>query len=131
LISACGIVKNKGKFLICQRPAGVPYAGFWEFPAILLEEGQVAEDALENDFFDRIGLKIDRMEALGASDLREFDGCRMLFYSVITDKFFVSPCKLTGYADSKWVGLATMARLPMMNFCVTYVKSQKIYGKNS
>lgn len=44
---AVAILKNNnGEFLLASRPAGKPWAGWWEFPGGKIEVGETAEQAL-------------------------------------------------------------------------------------
>jgi 8-oxo-dGTP diphosphatase len=42
---AIAVVEHEGRFLIGQRPAGVPLAGLWEFPGGKVEAGESPEEA--------------------------------------------------------------------------------------
>lgn len=56
---AVGIVHNHlGQVLYAQRPAGKPYAGWWEFPGGKLEEGETLAAALSRELKEELGLTI-------------------------------------------------------------------------
>ena len=41
------LVRGDGAFLLTSRPAGKPYAGYWEFPGGKLEAGEDVRAALQ------------------------------------------------------------------------------------
>lgn len=54
---AVGVVlRDDGAVLIGQRPAGKPYAGWWEFPGGKLEAGESVADALARELHEELGL---------------------------------------------------------------------------
>ena len=40
------LIREDGAFLLTSRPAGKPYAGYWEFPGGKVEQGESTLDAL-------------------------------------------------------------------------------------
>ena len=55
---AVGVVqRDDGAVLIGQRPAGKPYAGWWEFPGGKLEAGESVADALARELHEELGLE--------------------------------------------------------------------------
>ena len=50
--------ESDGALLITSRPAGKPYAGFWEFPGGKLEEGETVEQALRRELIEELGVTI-------------------------------------------------------------------------
>ncbi len=56
---AVGILfRPDGRFLLASRPAGKPYAGFWEFPGGKLEPGESLEAALAREFDEELGITV-------------------------------------------------------------------------
>ena len=47
-----------GSFLLTSRPAGKPYAGYWEFPGGKLEVGESVEQALARELHEELGIQI-------------------------------------------------------------------------
>jgi 8-oxo-dGTP diphosphatase len=55
---AVGVVlRDDGAVLLGQRPAGKPYAGWWEFPGGKLEAGESVADALARELHEELGLE--------------------------------------------------------------------------
>lgn len=52
------LLKSDGHFLLGQRPAGKPYAGYWEFPGGKLETGEDVFTALQRELHEELGLEI-------------------------------------------------------------------------
>ena len=55
---AVAVVRHNGRFLIQQRPAGVPLAGLWEFPGGKVHDGETPEAAAVRECKDETGLDI-------------------------------------------------------------------------
>jgi 8-oxo-dGTP diphosphatase len=60
LVAAAVIVRRDGKFLLAQRPAGKPYAGYWEFPGGKVEAGESAAHALARELHEELGIEVVR-----------------------------------------------------------------------
>lgn len=52
------LIRDDGAFLLAQRPAGKPMAGWWEFPGGKLEVGEAVFDAMVREFDEELGLSI-------------------------------------------------------------------------
>jgi len=48
----------EGRFLLTSRPAGKPYAGYWEFPGGKFEMGETVEQALRRELHEELGILI-------------------------------------------------------------------------
>lgn len=60
---AVGILLGQdGRFLLTSRPAGKPYAAYWEFPGGKLEQGESVEQALRRELEEEIGVVIGPAE---------------------------------------------------------------------
>jgi len=58
--SAAVILRADGHFLLGQRPAGKPYAGYWEFPGGKIEPGETAAQALVRELHEELGIAVER-----------------------------------------------------------------------
>ena len=52
------LIRENGKVLLSSRPAGKPYAGYWEFPGGKLEEGETVHAALARELDEELGIKL-------------------------------------------------------------------------
>ncbi|TAK90506.1 MAG: Nudix family hydrolase [Burkholderiaceae bacterium] len=52
------LIQPDGRFLLGQRPAGKPYAGYWEFPGGKLETGEDVFTPLKRELHEELGLDI-------------------------------------------------------------------------
>ena len=51
-------VRSDGAFLLTSRPAGKPYAGYWEFPGGKLEAGEDVRAALVRELHEELGVRV-------------------------------------------------------------------------
>lgn len=56
------IDRERGRFLMGSRPAGKPYAGWWEFPGGKLEAGETPQACLRREFAEELGLTVGRAD---------------------------------------------------------------------
>jgi 8-oxo-dGTP diphosphatase len=59
-VAAAVIERPDGSFLLAQRPAGKPYAGWWEFPGGKVEHGEPAAEALERELHEELGIHVEK-----------------------------------------------------------------------
>ena len=59
-VAAAVILRADGAVLLAQRPAGKPYAGYWEFPGGKLEPGESPRHALDRELAEELGLRVKR-----------------------------------------------------------------------
>jgi len=57
-VVVCILIKPNGDVLLAQRPAGKPYAGYWEFPGGKVEPGEALVDALRREMMEELGIEI-------------------------------------------------------------------------
>jgi 8-oxo-dGTP diphosphatase len=55
---AIAVVEHEGRFLIGQRPQGVPLAGLWEFPGGKVEPGESPTEAAVRECLEETGLVV-------------------------------------------------------------------------
>src|SRR6185436_14125205 len=56
---AIAVVEHEGRFLIGQRPEGVPLAGLWEFPGGKILPGETAEAAAVRECLEETQIRIE------------------------------------------------------------------------
>lgn len=52
------LIDRDGRFLLCSRPQGKVYAGYWEFPGGKLEPGETVAQALARELHEELGITI-------------------------------------------------------------------------
>ncbi len=57
-VAAAVILREDGRFLLGQRPAGKVYAGYWEFPGGKVEPGEAPLAALERELREELGIAV-------------------------------------------------------------------------
>jgi 8-oxo-dGTP diphosphatase len=58
---AVGVVRRAdGRVLLAERPAGKPWAGYWEFPGGKIEAGEDVRAALTRELHEELGIELDR-----------------------------------------------------------------------
>jgi 8-oxo-dGTP diphosphatase len=64
------LIRPDQSFLLASRPAGKPYAGYWEFPGGKLERGESIASALARELREELGIEIG---PVAPWVVREFD----------------------------------------------------------
>lgn len=57
-VAAAVLIRPDGHFLLASRPAGKPYAGYWEFPGGKIETGESPLQALSRELNEELGITI-------------------------------------------------------------------------
>jgi mutator protein MutT len=57
-VIAIAVVEQGDRFLVGQRPAGVPLAGLWEFPGGKVEADETIEQAAARECLEETGLEV-------------------------------------------------------------------------
>jgi 8-oxo-dGTP diphosphatase len=57
-VAAGVLIRPDGKFLLASRPAGKPYASYWEFPGGKVEPGEGIVIALARELHEELGIDI-------------------------------------------------------------------------
>jgi len=84
LVAAAVITRADGRFLLAQRPAGKPYAGYWEFPGGKVEAGESPEHALARELHEELGIDVTRAYAWITRDYDyEHAAVRLRFFRVL------------------------------------------------
>ena len=59
-VAAAVLLGADGAVLLAQRPAGKPYAGYWEFPGGKFEPGESPREALIRELREELGIAVRR-----------------------------------------------------------------------
>jgi mutator protein MutT len=65
---AIAVVEYGGEFLVGQRSAGVPLAGYWEFPGGKVQAGETPEQAAVRECREESGLEVEILDEYAAVD---------------------------------------------------------------
>ncbi len=57
-VAAGVLIRRDGRFLLASRPAGKPYASYWEFPGGKVEASEATADALARELHEELGIDI-------------------------------------------------------------------------
>lgn len=57
------LIREDGAFLLTSRPAGKPYAGYWEFPGGKVEPGETTYQALCRELREELGIEVNAATA--------------------------------------------------------------------
>ena len=67
---AVAVVVHDGRVLIGRRPAGLPLAGFWEFPGGKMAPGETPSEAAERECHEETGLEV---AVVGTYGVEQYD----------------------------------------------------------
>ena len=57
-VAAGVLIRRDGRFLLASRPAGKPYASYWEFPGGKVEAGESVVNTLVRELHEELGINI-------------------------------------------------------------------------
>ena len=105
------VVKERGKFLITQRPLGKLLAGLWEFPGGKVEQGENLEHALQREIMEELAVEIKAGREIGIYKhaYTHFSVLVHAFYCLRVSGRF-TPCEAQQIA---WVESAEFSLFPM------------------
>ncbi len=88
---AIAVVECDGRFLVGQRPQGVPLAGLWEFPGGKIEPGETPEAAAVRECREETGIEVEPQFRY-PDEFQEYDHDRVLLHFVACRPAAASPC---------------------------------------
>lgn len=106
------LIEDKGKFLICQRPAGKARPLLWEFAGGKVEAGEAREQALIRECREELGITVS-VGKVFMETVHSYPDITIhltLFHAAITEGL---PKKLEHH-DLRWI---TVEQLPEYPFC--------------
>ena len=112
---AAGILLDQfGRYLLGQRPAGKPYAGYWEVPGGKIEKGESVFEALKRELQEELGIEIQSGEELTVLEHDYPHAYVRLHVSVIRD-WIGTPKGCEGQALSwEWIASETPSVEPLL-----------------
>lgn len=105
---AIAVVQHEQKYLVGQRPPGVPLAGYWEFPGGKLKDGETAAEVAIRECSEETGLDVEVVHQLSTVNHQYDHGALVLqfFLCRVCDAGTPSP-----RAPFCWVSGSKLAQL--------------------
>jgi len=85
VVAAGILLDSEGRYLLGQRPAGKPYAGYWEVPGGKVETGETIFQALKRELQEELGIDIQSCEKLTVLEHDYPHAFVRLYVSIIRD----------------------------------------------
>ena len=95
------IIRRGNKVLICQRPAGKSFEGYWEFPGGKREPGETVMVCLEREVWEELAVRVRPRLALSTID-HEYPRGHIRLHPHVCDHLDGDPQPLASQAV-KWV----------------------------
>lgn len=113
LVVAAALVRDDGRVLVQQRPAGKQHGGLWEFPGGKVEPGEIPERALARELAEELGIGVDQADATPAGFASRADGDRHLVLLLYLVRHWRGKPQPLDAAALAWCSLAETERLAM------------------
>ncbi len=98
---AAAIIREQGKFLICQRAKDDELPMLWEFPGGKLEEGETLEQCIVREIMEELSLEIKVIDIYEETIYRfNQDEIRFTFFNT---KIVDGELVLNVHNDAKWM----------------------------
>ena len=114
------IIKDNGRYLICQRGAEDECGLLWEFPGGKLEEGESLEECIIREIKEELELDI-RVLDIFTTNVYHFDS-KEIFFTVFNAEIIGGIMKLNVHNDAKWVTLEEMLLYEFMPADIGFVE---------
>ena len=98
---AIAIILRGGKVLICQRPEGGSFAGYWEFPGGKREPGESVAQCLVREIREELGIEVEPVGALRPID-HDYPAGRIRLHPYLCTSQLGEPQALAARC-AKWV----------------------------
>lgn len=121
---AVGVVHNAhGQVLFAQRPAGKPYAGWWEFPGGKIESGETVAQALARELREELGIQILDCH-VWLTQRYVYPHASVLLHFCHVHQFKGNPQSLEGQAFA-W-GTPSLPPLPFLPAALSVLKAMQL-----
>ena len=114
------IMKENGKYLICQRAADDECGLLWEFPGGKLEEGESLEECIIREIEEELELDIEPVDVF-ATSIYEFKNRKAVF-TVFNAKIIGGTMKLNVHNDARWVSLKELGDYDFMPADIVFIE---------
>jgi 8-oxo-dGTP diphosphatase len=85
VVAAGILIDSENRYLLGQRPAGKPYAGYWEVPGGKVEKDETVFQALQRELQEELGINIRSSEELTVLEHDYPHAYVRLYVSIIRD----------------------------------------------
>ena len=99
VVAAGILIDSENRYLLGQRPAGKPYAGYWEVPGGKVEKGETVFQALQRELQEELGIDIHASEELTVLE-HDYPHAYVRLYVSIIKKWTGTPRGCEGQALS-------------------------------
>ena len=121
---AVAILKNNnGEFLLASRPAGKPWAGWWEFPGGKIESNETKRDALKRELQEELEMEVK---------IEYFFGKSNHDYGSFQIELFGYVCSLVNYSGKlidhdayKWVDFESLSNYKLAPADIPFIQMIK------
>lgn len=120
------IIKDKDKYLICQRGALDECSLLWEFPGGKLEEGETLEECILREINEELELDI-KIQGVFTTSIYHFAE-KEIHFTVYNAAIIAGQMKLNVHNDARWVTLEELLEYKFMPADIEFVE-KLIRGK--
>jgi mutator protein MutT len=105
---AIAVIVRGGKVLVCQRPEGGSFAGYWEFPGGKREPGESVIDCLKREVHEELALRVEPVHALRPID-HDYPRGRIRLHPYVCTTDGAAP-RLLACQAAEWIDPADLKR---------------------
>jgi len=117
-----GIIKDKGKILVCKRKSNQKYPNKWEFPGGKQESEESLEDCLYRELKEELNISTIIGKEIVRYDFR--DNLKIIFFEVIS---FKGKLNYSQFEDYKWILPENLKRLDLIDIDMQFAV-EKLYA---
>lgn len=112
---AVAVVEQGGKFLVAKLAADKPYAGKWEFPGGKLRLGESAQEALQREAMEELGIEVEVKQVFPQLDYdyRRPDGKLFRLHGFLCN-IGAGPLKIDEHTEIRWVTPEEMKKMDFL-----------------
>lgn len=95
------LIRENGRILICKRPEGKHFPGYWEFPGGKCEPGETLQQGLIRECREELEIDVSVGEQYGESEYRE--GELALRFHLLEAKIVGGTMRPLVHSELRWV----------------------------
>jgi 8-oxo-dGTP diphosphatase len=111
---AAAVIARRGTVLVCQRAAGDPHAGKWEFPGGKVEPGEGLQRGLRRELEEELGIDAEIGAVLWRGQ-HEYAGRAPFVLTFFAIPGYRGTITNRCFADMRWVPLAELGSLDFLD----------------